>query len=106
MNLRLIREELGLSQKKLAEKLNVSHTNIYNYEVGRTEPSIDILKQLAAVLGVSVGYLVGAEDESGRAVPTGLPQKDLDLLKAFHKLGPFEQETILIQINALAEKVK
>lgn len=106
MNLRLIREELGLSQKELAEKLNVSHTNIYNYEVGRTEPSIDILKQLAAVLGVSVGYLVGAEDESGRAVPSDLPQKDLDLLKAFHKLGPFEQETILIQINALAEKVK
>lgn len=106
MNLRLIREELGISQKELAEKLNVSHTNIYNYEVGRTEPSLDMLKQIAAVLGVSVGYLVGAEDESGRPVPSDLPQKDLDLLKAFHKLGPFEQETILIQINALAEKVK
>lgn len=106
MNLRLIREELGLSQKELAEKLNVSHTNIYNYEVGRTEPSIEVLKQLATVLGVSVGYLVGAEDEDGRPVPQDLPEQDRELLKAFHKLRPFEQETVLTQIGALVEKVK
>lgn len=106
MNLKLIREELGISQKELAEKLNVSHTNIYNYEVGRTEPSLSMLKQIAEVLGVSVGYLVGAEDEFGHAIPKDIPQRDKELLKAFHKLHPFEQETILIQINALAEKVK
>ena len=46
------------------------------------------------------------EKESDRTIPLNLTQKDFDLLKAFHKLGAFEQETILIQINALAEKVK
>lgn len=46
------------------------------------------------------------QKESGRTIPLNITQKELDLLKAFHKLHPSEQETILIQINALAEKVK
>lgn len=106
MRLKELREERGLTQKELGKMIGGQQANIYNYEVGRTEPSIDILKQFADIFGVSVGYLVGAEDESGRPVPSDLPQKDLDLLKAFHKLDAFEQETILIQINALADKVK
>ena len=101
-----LRKYKGLTQKTFAEKIGTTDKVVWTYEKGKCEPSFAMLKQIAAVLGVSVGYLVGAEDEDGRTVPSDLPQKDLDLLKAFHKLGAFEQETILIQINALAEKVK
>lgn len=101
-----LRKEKGLTQKTFADRIGTTDKVVWTYESGRCEPSLAMLKQIAEVLGVSVGYLVGAEDEDGRTVPTDLPKKDVELLKAFHKLGPFEQETIMIQINALAEKVK
>ena len=104
--IRYLRKSENITQKELGEKLGITGHNVFDWEKGKGEPSLDMLKKLADFFGVSVGYLVGTEDESGRPVSSDLPQKDLDLLKAFHKLGAFEQETILIQINALAEKVK
>lgn len=101
-----LRKEKGFTQKSFAEKIGTTDKVVWTYESGKCEPSLSMLKQIAEVLGVSVGYLVGAEDEFGRVIPKDIPQRDKDLLKAFHKLHPFEQETILIQINALAEKVK
>lgn len=100
-----LRKEKGLTQKAFADKIGTTDKVVWTYERGKCEPSLAMLKQIAEVFGVSVGYLVGAEDEDGRAIPTDLSQKDKDLLKAFHKLGPFEQETVMIQISALAEKV-
>ena len=101
-----LRKDKGFTQKTFAESIGTTDKVVWTYENGKCEPSLAMLKQISAVLGVSVGYLVGAEDESGRPVPTDIPERDKELLKAFHKLDAFEQETILIQINALAEKVK
>ena len=101
-----LRKDKGLTQKTFAEKIGTTDKVVWTYEKGKCEPSFTMLKQIASVLGVSVGYLVGAEDEDGRAVPSDLSEEDRALLAAFHKLRPFEQETILIQINALVEKVK
>ena len=106
MNLRAIREERDLTQKELADKIGVSHTNIYNYEVGRTEPSIEMLIKLSEALDVSVGYLIGAEDEDGKRVSALPSDKDLKLLKAFHRLEPIEQETVLAMVTAFCEKKK
>lgn len=37
--IKLLREELGLSQRKLAQLLDVSHTTVQNWEKGRAVPS-------------------------------------------------------------------
>lgn len=50
------------TQKELAEKINVSKDSIYNWEKGRSEPSIDDLILLATVLDVTIDYLVGKDD--------------------------------------------
>ena len=98
------KQDPHLKQKDLANKIGVSHTNIYNYEVGRTEPSIEMLIKLSDALGVSVGFLVGAEDEDGGKFSVLPSEKELKLLNAFRRLEPFEQETVLTQITALCEK--
>ena len=58
MRLKEIRQGKGLTQKQVADHLEC-HPCVYSrYETGEREPSIHILKQLSAFLGVSIDYIV------------------------------------------------
>jgi len=61
--LKELRERRGLSQYKLAELLGVSPSTVAAWEVGRNEPSYDMLRKIADVFEVSVDYLLGKTDE-------------------------------------------
>lgn len=55
MNIELLkrkRNELGLSQKELAEKCGLSKNTIYNYENGKSEPTSENLTILAKFFGI------------------------------------------------------
>ena len=52
MNIRDRREELGLSQKELAEKSGITQSFLCDIEQGRSKPSIDVAIKLANVLKV------------------------------------------------------
>lgn len=52
MNIRDKREELGLSQKELAEKSGITQSFLCDIEQGRSKPSIDVAIKLAKVLKV------------------------------------------------------
>ena len=60
--LRKAREEKGITQQTLAEKVFVTRQTISRYETGERYPDIIILKQLASVLEVSTDYLLGDEE--------------------------------------------
>ena len=58
MRLKEIRQGKGLTQKQVADHLGC-HPCVYSrYETGEREPSIPILKQLSAFLGVSIDCIV------------------------------------------------
>lgn len=61
------RKSLGMTQQQLADKLNISFQAILKWENGTTYPNIEILRDLAIVLDVSVDeILAGSErDEDG-----------------------------------------
>lgn len=56
------RKELKMTQRALAEKLNVSDKTVSKWETGTTYPDLLILKELADALEVSPAFLLGAED--------------------------------------------
>ncbi len=62
-----LREKHGLSQKKLAELLEMHTTQYQRYETGERAVPIDFLIQLANFYDVSLDYLVGRSDETGTA---------------------------------------
>ena len=52
MNVKERREQLGMSQKELAEKAKISQSFLCDIEQGRCKPSIDTAVKLAQVLDV------------------------------------------------------
>ena len=58
------RKELALSQEALGELLSVSRQSIYKWESDAALPEIDKLIALSKLFGVSVGWLLGVEEEA------------------------------------------
>ena len=53
MNIKARREELGISQKELAERAKISQSFLCDIEKGRCKPSIDTAVKLAEVLDIT-----------------------------------------------------
>lgn len=69
-NLIKYRKENGLTQQKLAEKLNYSDKSISKWERGEGVPDIYILKQIAELYNVTVNDIIGMEKIENNATPT------------------------------------
>ena len=61
------RKEKGLSQEKLAEKINVTRQTISNWELGETSPNPEQLMLLSKSLDKSIDDLVGNEFEASKS---------------------------------------
>ena len=79
------RKELGLSQEALGDQLGVSRQSIYKWESDSALPEIDKLIALSRLFGVSVGALLGVEEEPApepEGVPTGeLTEQQLKMVE-------------------------
>ncbi len=58
-NLKLLRENMRISQQKLGEHIGVTQQAIHKYETNVSEPDIQTLISLANFFGTSVDYLIG-----------------------------------------------
>lgn len=56
------RKALGLTQQQLADKLNISFQAVSKWENGTTYPNIEILRDLAIVLEVSVDEILAGSE--------------------------------------------
>jgi transcriptional regulator with XRE-family HTH domain len=57
------RDDVGFSQKSLAQLIDVSPSAVNQYEKGEKVPSTETLLKLAKALGVTTDYLLGASKE-------------------------------------------
>ncbi|WP_046007431.1 helix-turn-helix transcriptional regulator [Pseudoalteromonas rubra] len=71
-SIRLIRQELGLSQEELARKLGINQATISNYESGKTEMTISQMFEFYLVCGkdLSMGNIKNIlSDDSKELTP-------------------------------------
>lgn len=61
VNIKARREQLGISQKELAERAKISQSFLCDIEQGRCKPSIDTAVKLAEVLEITDIKFWGAE---------------------------------------------
>ena len=71
-----LRKAAGLSQTELGEKVHVTNKAVSKWENGRAMPGLDIVRQLADALNVTVDELLaqsGAQKKIAKIVITGGP---------------------------------
>ena len=69
------RDRAGLSQMELANQLGVSRQAVSRWESGDTTPSVDKLKALAKLYGVSLDWLFG-DTADGEPPEAAKPEAD------------------------------
>lgn len=103
-NLRLLREEKGYSQQKLAEMINVSQQAIFKYEKTDNEPDISTLICLAKIFGVSVDYLIGNTDirePLNMQLPDNLSEHELTHLRQWRTLPHNVKSSLDVLISSI-----
>jgi HTH-type transcriptional regulator / antitoxin HipB len=58
---RLRREELGWSQRQLAERAGMSQPGVTRFEAGGTTPTLPLLERLAQALGLALNVSLGPQ---------------------------------------------
>lgn len=100
-----LRKKEGLTQAELAQKIDISHTQVTRYETKGVQPPADVLKKLADVFGTSIDYLVnGTAEEKAQTTLT-----DAELIKQFkevEQLPDVEKKTILKVLAAYTRDFK
>ena len=61
--IKYLREEKELTQEQLGKAVGYDQSRVAKWENGSLEPSVDVLIALAKLFNVTVGYLVGTEND-------------------------------------------
>lgn len=91
--IRRFREASGLTQKELAQQLNVGGTRISNWEKEINRPSVDMLAALCRALEVSADELLGLP------LPPGQPSAQEQELLRQYRAKPALQQAVRILLG-------
>jgi len=100
-----LREAAGLTQKQLAKKLGVHHSNIAFWERSNKPPRGDVLPNLASTLGVSLDVLLNAKKSPPSKSTKSLPKGRLaSVFESVASLPRRQQAKIIEVVEALVER--
>ena len=116
--IRQLRKKKNLTQKQLADKLNISEQALALYEQNRRRPNTDILKDLSNVLEVSVDYLldndiasntiqdISSNDEELNEKLKRLAEDEFDktLFKKYGDLTEEKKKLVMAVINGIIDE--
>lgn len=60
--LRQLRRQCGITQKEIAQSMNIDRSTYAYYETDKTNPDLNTLRRLALIFQVSTDYLLGIDD--------------------------------------------
>ncbi len=91
-----LRQQMGLTQLKLAELCDVHQTAVSQWEKGRTAPDSESLKILASIFGVSTDVLLEMDSYTGSKVKipvlgyvrAGIPIEAIEEILDYEEISP------------------
>jgi transcriptional regulator with XRE-family HTH domain len=93
-----LRKNKGLTQQALAHMAGVHVIQVRRYEGGSSQPTLEVIRQLAIALGVSADSLIFERDERG-------PDDELRLqFEAITRFDPEEKKVVKNVLDGLILK--
>lgn len=92
--LRDLRKNAGFTQKQVYEKLHIPQSTFSSWEIGKSEPSADMLLQLCKIYGVDdvlLAFGYDGYDEDGFLKPT---YPELEMIEKYRSIDDFGRETV------------
>ncbi len=103
-NLKKLRLDRHLSQKKLAETFDLSQQSVYKYENNLAEPDIRTLKDFAAFFHTSVDYLIGySPQDADTADVSEISAEDAHVLALLKHTTPPIRQHIVALLEEIAQ---
>lgn len=99
-----LREQIGLNQEGLAQKLNVSQSTISAYETGERMPDLNTLIKIVSFFNVSLDYLVGLSDAKLQIKQSDLSPDELEHIHTYRQLDNTDKEKIKAYIDGLQSR--
>lgn len=96
-NLKLLRDEKGVSQQLLANVIGCSQQSINKYENHNIEPDIDTLIRIADYFETSVDFLIGHTEIRQKIEPVqtfSLNESEGNLLSSYRSLNQKQRRAI------------
>ena len=106
-NLKILRNERGLSQQRLADALGISQQSVNKYENQNVQPDIDILMRMADYFETSIDYIVGYTDIRRKIEHTEshhLNADEVKVLARYRALDGDERKCIQMMLDMFAKK--
>ena len=105
-NLKLLRNEKGVSQQKLADAIGSTQQSIHRYENGDYEPDIDTMTFLADYFETSIDFLVGRTEIRKKIEPVekyALNQDERKFVDEIRNLAPEYRKFLAKTLDALIQ---
>lgn len=97
-NLRELMDSRGLSMKALAEQVNTTPATVSRYLSSERTPDLAYVVKLAEFFGVSIGWMLGLEEDRYAT----LPEEYQQLINLYSKAAPDDR----MVIQAVLKKYK
>ena len=83
-----LRKEQNLTQQALANQIGLTKAQVYRYEKGTSQPTMEVLKQMAIALNTSIDGLVFEDNERD-------PEEDLKFrFELIQQMGQADKDAI------------
>ena len=99
--IREARKKQDLTLKQLGAMVGAAESTISQYEKGRREADHETLLKISKALGVTVGYLLGAEEQEENPATLSDGEVDTRIWDRWEQLTDQEKELFLAQIDAV-----
>jgi len=98
------RQEIGMSQERLAEILDVSYQQIQRYENGRNRLNVENIQVIAHALSVPITFFFGPSSHYGETTLSHEINEVRTLLRYFEKIPEKPQRQVVISVARLAAR--
>lgn len=94
-----LRQQAGLSQQAVADRLGIAQQTLAHYEVGRLRLPVSLLPKLAELFGVPADELLGLNGaRAGKRGPTPKLQQQIERL---HRLPKAKQKLVMEMLEGV-----